>query len=116
MALSITINADVCSQAIAWGFTTDGFSGGEYSVVEDSFQKVNDDSTKLYNTGAVVQRCVLWQVREGLSYYQKKKTPKYKNKVDAHPLVSQVSFDSSDFLVTEHCQRRVVDGANTSLC
>ena len=53
------------SKAIAWGFTTDGWSGGAYSLISDCFQKVNDDSTKLYSTGAVVQRGVIWQMENG---------------------------------------------------
>ena len=35
--------------------TSSHSEGGEYSVVEDSFVKVNDDSTKLYNTGVLLQ-------------------------------------------------------------
>ena len=38
------------------------------SRVEDSFQKVNDDSTKLFNTGAVVQRCTIWQMENGCPF------------------------------------------------
>ena len=48
-------------KAIAWAFSSDGWSGGEFSLVEDSFFKVNDDSVKLYSTGSVVQRSVIWQ-------------------------------------------------------
>lgn len=55
------------SKAIAWGFSTDGWSGGEHSLISDCFQKVNDDSTKLYSTGAVVQRGVVWQMENGTS-------------------------------------------------
>jgi len=53
------------AKSIAWGFTTDGFGGGEYSLVEHCFFKVNDDSSKLYFTGQVVQNNVYWQMENG---------------------------------------------------
>lgn len=53
------------AKAIAWGFSTDGWSGGEQSLISDCFSKVNDDSHKLYSTGAVVQRSVIWQMENG---------------------------------------------------
>jgi hypothetical protein len=56
------------AKAIAWGFSTDGWSAGEYSLVSDSFNKVNDDSSKLYNTGSVVQRGVFWQMENGCPF------------------------------------------------
>lgn len=52
-------------KSIAWGFTTDGFGGGEYSLVENCFFKVNDDSSKLFFTGAVVRNNVYWQMENG---------------------------------------------------
>lgn len=51
-----------------WGFTTDGWSAGEYSLISDTFTKVNDDSTKLFYTGAVVQRGVYWQMENGCPF------------------------------------------------
>jgi hypothetical protein len=56
------------AKAIAWGFSTDGWSAGEYSLVEDSFNKVNDDSHKIYSTGSVVQRVVVWQMENGCPF------------------------------------------------
>jgi hypothetical protein len=56
------------AKAIAWGFSTDGWSGGQYSLVEDCFNKVNDDATKLYRTGSVVQRGVYWQMENGCPF------------------------------------------------
>ena len=53
------------AKSIAWGFSTDGWSGGEQSLISDCFSKVNDDSHKLYSTGAVVQRSVVWQMENG---------------------------------------------------
>ena len=58
----------LCVKAIAWGYSTDGWSGGEFSVVEDSFFKVNDDSSKLFFTGSLVQRNVYWQMENGCPF------------------------------------------------
>ena len=44
------------AKGIAWGFSTDGWSLGSYSLTEDSFFKVNDDSVKMFFTGSVIQR------------------------------------------------------------
>jgi len=52
-------------KSIAWGFTTDGFGGGEYSLLEHCFFKVNDDSSKLFFTGMVVRNNVYWQMENG---------------------------------------------------
>lgn len=53
------------AKAIAWGYTTDGWGSGEYSIVEHCFFKVNDDSSKLYFTGMLVQHNVYWQMENG---------------------------------------------------
>jgi hypothetical protein len=52
-------------KAIAWGFSTDGFTGGSQSVIESSFLKVNDDSLKLFATGTLATDIVLWQMENG---------------------------------------------------
>ena len=56
------------AKSIAWAFTTDSWSAGEFSLISDCFSKVNDDTTKLYNTGAVVQRSVIWQMENGCPF------------------------------------------------
>eukprot|EP00930_Biecheleria_cincta_P056901 TRINITY_DN42917_c0_g1_i1.p1 TRINITY_DN42917_c0_g1~~TRINITY_DN42917_c0_g1_i1.p1 ORF type:complete len:650 (-),score=88.11 TRINITY_DN42917_c0_g1_i1:20-1744(-) len=53
------------AKAIAWGYTTDGWSSGAYSTVEHCFFKVNDDSSKLFDTGVLVQHNVYWQMENG---------------------------------------------------
>ena len=44
---------------------TDGYSLGAQGLAEDSFVKVNDDSLKLYGSGAIAQRVVVWQQENG---------------------------------------------------
>jgi hypothetical protein len=56
------------AKAIAWGFSTDGWSLGAYSVTEDSFFKVNDDSVKMFFTGSLIQRVVIWQMENGCPF------------------------------------------------
>ena len=50
---------------IAWWFNTDGLVGGNKSIIEDSFVKVNDDSIKLHWGDTIVRRNVLWQLENG---------------------------------------------------
>lgn len=50
---------------IAWWFNTDGLVGGNKTVIEDSFVKVNDDSIKLHWGDTIVRRNVLWQLENG---------------------------------------------------
>ena len=52
-------------KAIAWGFSTDGYTGGAQSIIQNSFVKVNDDSIKPYATGTLVQNMVVWQMENG---------------------------------------------------
>ena len=53
------------TKAIAWGYSTDGFTGGSQSLVEHSFLKVNDDSLKPFGTGFLVSDVVIWQMENG---------------------------------------------------
>ena len=52
-------------KAIAWGYSTDGFTGGAQTLIEHSFVKVNDDSLKPYGTGTLISDVVLWQMENG---------------------------------------------------
>ena len=52
-------------KVIAWWFNTDGLVGGNKTVIEDSFVKVNDDSIKLHWGDTIVRRNVLWQLENG---------------------------------------------------
>lgn len=53
---------------ISWHFSTDGVSTGRDGLVEDCFFKVNDDAIKLYWSGMVVRRCVIWQLENGAPF------------------------------------------------
>jgi hypothetical protein len=53
------------TKAIAWGYSTDGFSGGSQSLVESTFIKVNDDALKPFGTGTLVSDVVIWQMENG---------------------------------------------------
>jgi hypothetical protein len=53
------------TKALAWGYSTDGFTGGSQSLVEHSFLKVNDDSLKPFGTGTLISDVVLWQMENG---------------------------------------------------
>lgn len=52
-------------KAVAWGYSTDGYTGGAQSLIEHSFAKVNDDSLKPFGTGTLVTDVVLWQGENG---------------------------------------------------
>jgi hypothetical protein len=48
-----------------WWHQTDGWGGGEGSVVEDSFMKVNDDNVKFYAADQIARRLVIYQQVNG---------------------------------------------------
>ena len=52
-------------KAIAWGYSTDGFTGGAQSLFQRSFLKVNDDALKPFGTGTLARDIVLWQMENG---------------------------------------------------
>jgi hypothetical protein len=52
-------------KVMSWWFSTDGVVGGNKSVIEDSFIKVNDDSIKLHWGDTIARRNVLWQLENG---------------------------------------------------
>jgi len=52
-------------KAIAWGYSTDGLTGGSQSLFEASFLKVNDDSLKPFGVGTLATDIVLWQMENG---------------------------------------------------
>ena len=53
---------------LGWWFGTDGVGLGRRGLVEDSFLRCNDDALKLYNSGMVVRRCVIWQLENGAPF------------------------------------------------
>ena len=53
------------TKAIAWGYSTYGFTGGSQSLIETSFLKVNDDSLKPFGTGTLVTGVIVWQLENG---------------------------------------------------
>ncbi len=53
---------------ISWDFSTDGVGAGVRGLVEDCFFKVNDDAIKLYWSGQVARRNVIWQMENGACF------------------------------------------------
>jgi len=53
---------------MGWWFGTDGIGTGRRGLVEDSFLRCNDDALKLYQSGMVVRRCVIWQMENGAPF------------------------------------------------
>lgn len=51
-----------------WWHQTDGWGGGDGSIVEDSFMKVNDDNVKFYGTNQIARRLVLYQQINGAPF------------------------------------------------
>lgn len=52
-------------KAVSWAFSTDGWGGGAQGLLQDSFFMVNDDAVKLYGSGLVAERVVIWQQSNG---------------------------------------------------
>ena len=50
---------------ISWWYSTDGIVGGNKSLIEDNFIKVNDDSIKLFWGDTIARRNVVWQLANG---------------------------------------------------
>jgi len=48
-----------------WWHQTDGWGGGDNSLIEDSFMKVNDDNVKLYGKNQTARRLVIYQQVNG---------------------------------------------------
>jgi hypothetical protein len=53
---------------MGWWYGTDGIATGTNGLVEDCFIKANDDALKLYRSGLVVRRCVIWQMENGAPF------------------------------------------------
>jgi hypothetical protein len=53
---------------MGWWFGTDGVGTGRRGLVEDCFLRCNDDALKLYNSGMLVRRCVIWQMENGAPF------------------------------------------------
>jgi hypothetical protein len=52
-------------KVMSWWFSTDGVVGGNKSLIQDNFIKVNDDSIKLHWGDTIARRNVLWQLENG---------------------------------------------------
>lgn len=52
-------------KVMSWWYSTDGVVGGNKSLIEGNFIKVNDDSIKLHWGDTIVRRNVLWQLENG---------------------------------------------------
>jgi len=53
---------------LGWWFGTDGIGLGARGRVEDCFLRCNDDALKLYHSGMIVRRCVIWQMENGAPF------------------------------------------------
>lgn len=53
---------------MSWWYSTDGIVGGNKSLIEDNFIKVNDDSIKLYWGDTVARYNVIWQLANGAPF------------------------------------------------
>jgi len=52
-------------KVMSWWFSTDGMVGGNKTLIQDNFIKVNDDSIKLHWGDTIARRNVLWQLENG---------------------------------------------------
>jgi len=50
---------------MSWWYSTDGIVGGNKSLIEDNFIKVNDDSIKLFWGDTIARHNVIWQLENG---------------------------------------------------
>lgn len=55
-------------KTIGWHYGTDGVGIGPRGLVEDCFLKCNDDALKVYASGMIVRRCVIWQLENGAPF------------------------------------------------
>ncbi len=55
-------------KCFGWWYETDGWIGGDGSVLEDSFFKVNDDVVKLYNKNMTVRDLVIYHQFNGAPF------------------------------------------------
>lgn len=50
---------------LSWDHRNDGIVAGNYSTIEDSFLKVQDDNLKLYYSNQIIRDTVIWQQTSG---------------------------------------------------
>ncbi len=55
-------------KCLGWHYGTDGIGTGPRGLIEDCFLKCNDDALKLYRSGMIVRRCVIWQMENGAAF------------------------------------------------
>ncbi len=55
-------------KVMSWWYSTDGMVGGNKSVLEDNFIKVNDDSMKLFWGDTIARHNVIWQLENGAPF------------------------------------------------
>ena len=53
---------------MGWYHQTDGWGGGDGSIIQDSFIKANDDIVKLYNENQIARRLTVWQQMNGAPF------------------------------------------------
>ncbi|HEX6499055.1 MAG TPA: hypothetical protein VF054_08500 [Micromonosporaceae bacterium] len=55
-------------KTMSWWYSTDGMVGGNSSLLEDNFIKVNDDSIKLFWGDTIARRNTIWQLENGAPF------------------------------------------------
>ncbi len=55
-------------KVMSWWYSTDGMVGGNKSLLENNFIKVNDDSVKLFWGDTVARGNTIWQLENGASF------------------------------------------------
>jgi hypothetical protein len=56
------------TKLFGWYHQTDGWGGGDDSLIEDSFLKVNDDVVKFYGKNQTARRLTIWQQVNGAPF------------------------------------------------
>jgi hypothetical protein len=56
------------TKLFGWYHQTDGWGGGDDSLIEDSFLKVNDDVVKFYGQNQTARRLTIWQQVNGAPF------------------------------------------------
>lgn len=55
-------------KVMSWWYSTDGMVGGNKSLLENNFIKVNDDSIKLFWGDTIARHNTIWQLENGASF------------------------------------------------
>jgi hypothetical protein len=92
-------------KAIAWYWLTDAVMAGKGATITDSFFKVNDDTLKLFQSDTVVQRCVIWQLDNGMPFMISWITPTDESNIAVSDIHVRVPTTTSTCMIS-HSRRR----------